>query len=258
MTLIAKAIQGLANLTGFGAKEPWMEPMNKFFSGHRQDFKDFIDQICTISADRGASAMPPSYATPLTIMNRLSQKGFSQEGFPSLPYLIDHARSFANLVNLWLSNSSAAARTIQETDCDLLRFHELCVQLHQKTVDCLNRAERAERPSSRDSLEWEEVVGKLDPFSTAQSSHDDAESILSIATPSSLDGIETPPEPTIGVSTTVNMPLRLSSNLSGANISIEGEALPRTSKAPRTHNQRKSKFGDFMAARRKAWSGYEE
>lgn len=43
--------------------------------------------------------VPPAYATPLTILSRLSQS--SREGFPSLPYLIDQPRAFASLVMMW-------------------------------------------------------------------------------------------------------------------------------------------------------------
>lgn len=32
LTLIAKSLQGLANMTTFGVKEPWMEPMNEFLT----------------------------------------------------------------------------------------------------------------------------------------------------------------------------------------------------------------------------------
>lgn len=32
LTLVAKSLQGLANMTTFGVKEPWMEPMNEFLS----------------------------------------------------------------------------------------------------------------------------------------------------------------------------------------------------------------------------------
>lgn len=51
LTLIAKALQGLANMTTFGSKEPWMEPMNKFLTKNRAEFKEFIDSICAIPAE---------------------------------------------------------------------------------------------------------------------------------------------------------------------------------------------------------------
>lgn len=135
--------------------------MNTFLSSHRQEFKSYIDNICSISSASSAlSPIPPSYSTPLAILQRLPPT--SREGFPSLPYLIDHARNFAALVDLWLNNTVSSAHNIQQSDGDLLRFHDICTSLHQRTADCLNRAERAERPSSSLSVKWEELVEQLE------------------------------------------------------------------------------------------------
>lgn len=103
--------------------------------------------------------IPPSYSTPLAILNRLPLT--SKEGFPSLPYLVDHARNFAGLVSLWLDHAGQVAN-IQDTDGDLLKFHLTCIALRQRTEDCLSRAERAERPSSSHSIKWEELVENLE------------------------------------------------------------------------------------------------
>ncbi|KAF9431002.1 hypothetical protein BGZ94_000469 [Podila epigama] len=46
LTLIAKSLQGLANLVLFGTKESWMVPMNEFINENSQSLKDFIDHIC--------------------------------------------------------------------------------------------------------------------------------------------------------------------------------------------------------------------
>jgi hypothetical protein len=159
-TLIAKSLQGLANMSSFGTKEAWMEPMNAFLTSHRQEFKKYLDDICSISTTSSAAApIPPSYSTPIAILHRLPPT--FKEGFPSLPYLIDHSRNFAMLVNLWLENSTKYAHHIQAGDGDLLRFHNICVSLNERTKDCLNRAEPAERPSSSLSVKWEELVEQL-------------------------------------------------------------------------------------------------
>ncbi|EDU45047.1 ras GTPase-activating protein gap-2 [Pyrenophora tritici-repentis Pt-1C-BFP] len=98
-TLIAKSLQGLANMSSFGTKEAWMEPMNAFLITHRQEFKKYLDDICSISTtSQPAPPIPPSYSTPIAILHRLPPT--FKEGFPSLPYLIDHSRNFAMLVNL--------------------------------------------------------------------------------------------------------------------------------------------------------------
>ncbi|KAI9831707.1 MAG: hypothetical protein M1819_004773 [Sarea resinae] len=181
LTLIAKSLQGLANMSSFGVKEPWMKPMNDFLSANRQSFKDFIDDICSVSSDpySAISPMPPSYATPITILTRLP--GTSREGFLSLPYLIDHARNFAALVKLWLdayeevaisnpSPSGGGGDTASQRpplEGDLLTFHEICRDLNRRAKVCLSQAEQAERPSSAMSAQWEEVVERLEGASIA-------------------------------------------------------------------------------------------
>ena len=161
-----------------------MEPMNAFLSSHRQEFKTYIDSICSISCSTSAlSPIPPSYSTPLTILQRLPPT--SREGFPSLPYLIDHARNFAALVDLWLENTTASAPNIISSDGDLLKFHTLCVSLHQRTQDCLNRAERAERPSSSLSVKWEELVEQLESSSSFELPSHHRKGSISTSTPNS-------------------------------------------------------------------------
>lgn len=193
-TLIAKSLQTMANMASFGTKEPWMEPMNAFLVQHRDGFKSFIDDVCYVPSpistgnfpNSGASPTWPSgvvsaeqhlsYTTPMTIMQRLPPS--SREGFPSLPYLIDQARSFADLIHLWLdalaalssSGDSAALpgkthrdiiNAIEASEGDLCEFHHLCEELNARTQECLNRAERAERPDSPGSFQWEDVINQL-------------------------------------------------------------------------------------------------
>ncbi|KAF2095673.1 Rho GTPase activation protein, partial [Rhizodiscina lignyota] len=163
LTFIAKILMALANVSTFGIKEPWMEPANSFLQSHRQQFKDFVDNICSIpsSTATAITAIQPSYSTPLAILQRLPPG--SREGFPSLPYLIDHARSFAELVELWLENTKNITSTMQgsEGNGDLLRFHNICAALRKRTQDVLARAERAERPGSALEAKWEAVVDEL-------------------------------------------------------------------------------------------------
>ncbi|THC89701.1 hypothetical protein EYZ11_010852 [Aspergillus tanneri] len=160
LTLIAKALQGLANMTTFGSKEPWMEPMNKFLVTSRAEFKQFVDSICAIPADRPAPIVTPSYATPIQILGRLPPT--SREGFPSLPFLIDHARSFANLISIWLEVASERLDDIAETDSAVKKFHEMAVRLHQRTRECMGKAEQAERPSGSLEIKWEELVDSME------------------------------------------------------------------------------------------------
>ncbi|KAI5867107.1 Rho GTPase activation protein [Durotheca rogersii] len=171
LTLIAKGLQALANLSTFGKKESWMEQMNKFLSSHRQPFRDYIDQMCSIPTDTKASALPASYSTPITIMGRLSPA--SREGFPSLPYLIDHPRNFAALVKLWLeSNHKATYMDPADFDAELAEFHALCLEVQRRSDECLARVEalRAENESGVEDLaENFEKSSFIDSVNTAYS-----------------------------------------------------------------------------------------
>ncbi|KAH6613813.1 hypothetical protein B0J18DRAFT_374815 [Chaetomium sp. MPI-SDFR-AT-0129] len=164
-TLIAKSLQALANLSSIGKKETWMEPMNRFLTAQRQPFKDFLDDVCAIPAERTKGLLPPSYSTPTTIMGRLSP--MAREGFPSLPYLIDQGRYFAALVKLWSDAHSTSARESQVYDGDLLTFHTLCISLHQRALDCLARIEalRAVDSGSLPSDDQATLVDTMDRFS---------------------------------------------------------------------------------------------
>lgn len=136
-----------------------MEPMNVFLTTHRPEFKSFIDEVCNISSERATSAIPPSYATPITILGRLP--GTSKEGFPSLPYLIDQARECASLVDVWLDARHEIDNGV-EWSAELRKFDELCEQSREKSKQCLTRAEQAERPSGTLEPKWEELVEKMD------------------------------------------------------------------------------------------------
>jgi hypothetical protein len=157
LTLIAKSLQVLANLSTFGQKEAWMEPMNRFLASHKQGVKDFIDDICSISAERTNFALPASYSTPITILGRLPAT--SREGFPSLPYLIDHARNFAMLTKLWLDSTHYLAP--HNLEGDLIEFHELCVALQQRTNDCLLKAEQTDKSGAQPFFQWDDIATGL-------------------------------------------------------------------------------------------------
>ena len=135
-----------------------MEPMNVFLTTHRQQFKTFVDDICDISSDRASSSIPPSYATPITILGRLP--GTSREGFPSLPYLIDQARECMSLVDLWLDTVHEIEDS-NEWSKELQRFDKLCEEAREKARQCLTRAEQAERPSGSLEPKWEELVEQM-------------------------------------------------------------------------------------------------
>ncbi|KAM5445325.1 GTPase activating factor [Microsporum canis] len=164
LTLVAKGLQGLANLTTFGNKEPFMEPMNKFLMSHRNEFKDFIDAICAIPAERPPQIVNPSFATPIQILGRLPPT--SREGFPSLPFLIDNARSFACLARVWLQAAPSGLTEIPDMDVNILKFHSLCIELENRTKESLNKAEQAEQPSGNLEVKWEEIAEQVEKSGT--------------------------------------------------------------------------------------------
>ncbi|MCJ1312144.1 hypothetical protein MMC25_005818 [Agyrium rufum] len=166
LTLIAKGLQALANLNPLGTKEPWMTPMNDFLSRHREDFRDFVDGICSINQERTTLSIPPAYATPITIAARLPPT--SREGFLSLPYLLDRQRDLAVLVATW--EEGRIERGIMSGESEELRtFDDLCRHLHQKTKECLTMAESAERPSGVLESRWEELVQQMNRKSSGRS-----------------------------------------------------------------------------------------
>ena len=132
--------------------------MNAFLNTHRQECKNFVDTICAISPDQANSAIPASYATPITILGRLP--GTSREGFPSLPYLIDQAKQCAALVELWLDGPHNTGWPRPMSD-DLTAFNDMCETSREKAKHCLSRAEQAERPSGLLEPKWEELVEQM-------------------------------------------------------------------------------------------------
>lgn len=151
-------------MTTFGSKEPWMEPMNRFLLSNRNDFKEFVDSICAIPADRPAPIVTPSYATPIQILGRLPPT--SREGFPSLPFLVDHARSFAHLIRIWLEVAPTRLPELEEVDPVIYKFHEAALRLDHRTKECLDRAEEAERPNGKLAGKWEELVDAIERQAT--------------------------------------------------------------------------------------------
>ncbi|KAI1308277.1 Rho GTPase activation protein [Xylaria venustula] len=159
LTLIAKGLQALANLSSFGKKESWMEYMNRFLGHHRQSFKNFIDQLCSVPSDRYPITVPASYSTPVMILGRMSPQG--REGFPSLPYLIDHQRNYAALVKLWLESHHASAADSHVFEGELEEFHDICVGLQRRSDECMAQVEIF-RASEDESVVTEDLAENLE------------------------------------------------------------------------------------------------
>ena len=146
----------LANMAKFGTKETWMEPMNKFLANATPEFRDYVDEICSISASQMSMAsIEPQYGAPNQIKGRLPPA--SREGLPSLPFLLDQTKLLADLVELWVTH---APPNISETGVEqaVQSFDTVCRDLHQRSQDCLSLAEQAEKPDAKMESKWHQAL----------------------------------------------------------------------------------------------------
>ena len=146
----------LANMAKFGTKETWMEPMNKFLTNATPEFRDYVDEICSISASQMSMAsIEPQYGAPNQIKGRLPPT--SREGLPSLPFLLDPTKLLADLVGLWVTH---APKNVSETGAEqaVQTFDIICRDLHQRSQDCLSLAEQAEKPDARMESKWHQAL----------------------------------------------------------------------------------------------------
>ena len=194
--LMAKSLQGLANMTVFGNKEPWMSPMNSFCSSHRTQLKELIDSICASSEPSEDIDIPSSlYNTPQAVIKQLPTP--AREGCLSLPHLIDRPRNLATLTTLWLDNADAtigrrsrkitiegnevaqkrsfdtvASEVFEELvgkDVELEKFHSVCRALRERSRTCLEQAETTtERRGGAIEHQWvalaEAIEARPDDF----------------------------------------------------------------------------------------------
>ncbi|GAA5989553.1 hypothetical protein JCM11641_004595 [Rhodosporidiobolus odoratus] len=103
LTLVAKTLQGLANFSSFGQKEPFMLPMNPFVQENTAAFVDFIEHISTAGPATGyrqewTSPNAAAYLAPYRLRNSLAP--LDKEGVPLLPHLIDLPRELGLLASL--------------------------------------------------------------------------------------------------------------------------------------------------------------
>jgi hypothetical protein len=244
LTLIAKCLQALANLSTIGKKETWTQPMNHFINTQRQALKDFIDNVCAIPIERTTVTVPASYSTPITILGRLAP--LSREGFPSLPYLIDHPRNFAMLVKLWTDANPAsdspasdavapAGSSTRVFDGDLLEFHSLCSAIQQRANERHMHIEnlRLQRLAAA-AGEEEMAASELAPSQLVAAEADrlseltdifERSSLLEVAAPSSYGSstaVLSDHDLTSGSSSTLRPPGSSGSEVDGAGFSAAG------------------------------------
>ena len=166
LLLISKGLQGVSNMSGYGGKEKWILPMGTLSAEYEDQFTSFIDQICDTSNLTGPT-QPAQYSGPGLVRSRLD--ALSQEGIPTLPFLIDQPRELAGLVKLWnrhlfpplTSNNQKKHNSIDIAKLSepMRAFHTACVQLNMKMVGLVDTAvEREEEDSSESEVVEEEIA----------------------------------------------------------------------------------------------------
>ncbi|EGD72431.1 hypothetical protein PTSG_00450 [Salpingoeca rosetta] len=70
LTLVAKVMQNLANMTEFGVKEPFMQPCNRFIIAHRGKMQEFLTQLTTMTSN-ATPAIPDTEASDLASLLQL-------------------------------------------------------------------------------------------------------------------------------------------------------------------------------------------
>jgi hypothetical protein len=165
LLLISKGLQGVSNMSGYGGKEKWILPMGTLSAEYEDQFTSFIDQICDATNLTGPR-QPAQYTGPALVKSRLDP--LSQEGIPTLPFLIDEPREYAGLVKLWnrqlLPPLSTTQKKHHSIDVPKLSeptraFHMACVQLNLKTATLVETAvEREEEELSENEAVEDELL----------------------------------------------------------------------------------------------------
>lgn len=165
LTLIAKVLQGLANMAVFGAKEPWMSAMNPFLQANWSSFEDFIAHLCgkpDTARQEWTSTDCDLYAVPTSSRKNLSPP-IVKEGVPSLPFLIDLPRELSALAALVAQTKSVPEQRQRHTSGST-SFYE---KGHTELQDVCCRIEAATRTRLR-ALERIGELGSVTRSGTAQ------------------------------------------------------------------------------------------
>ncbi|GAA5869722.1 hypothetical protein JCM3774_003832 [Rhodotorula dairenensis] len=119
LTLVAKSLQGLANFSSFGQKEPWMQPMNRVVEDCSQGLVDFLQHVSTpvdsvAHRQEWTSPNAAAYVIPNRLRNALPP--LVREAVPSLPHLIDLPKELGALARrLSRLNPTAAGDALRSS-----------------------------------------------------------------------------------------------------------------------------------------------
>eukprot|EP01119_Soliformovum_irregulare_P019013 TRINITY_DN593_c0_g1_i4.p1 TRINITY_DN593_c0_g1~~TRINITY_DN593_c0_g1_i4.p1 ORF type:complete len:657 (-),score=175.68 TRINITY_DN593_c0_g1_i4:386-2356(-) len=93
LTLVAKVIQNLGNLVEFGAKEPFMTPLNSLIQANMEKMKNYIDKLSEVSAP----AVPSEQVVIDTDVELAAIFHHFQKNRPALQTTVDKFGSLAPL-----------------------------------------------------------------------------------------------------------------------------------------------------------------
>ncbi len=117
LTLIAKILLGFGNRTQFGAKEPWMIPMNQFLIDNDDQLIDYLDRISGAKIDSGEALLSLSSGVDRPELNINSEL---IQDLPMNNLLIDKYACFTRFSNLlsgqnlqYLSSKSTSFQSLQ-------------------------------------------------------------------------------------------------------------------------------------------------
>lgn len=145
LTLIAKTLQGMANMSKFGTKEAYMAAMNPFIEENVSTFVDLIQLSSTPKEQYTPTWQEkeyPLYSHPLKKRAALSNK-LVRDGVPTLPNALDTSKDLALCAALVARaralNPVAETRSIKgSTDSkspinpNVTAIEKLCIRLHEK------------------------------------------------------------------------------------------------------------------------------
>lgn len=128
LTLLAKALQGLANMSIFKNKEAFMSAMNPFVKENTEAFVDFIASIASpvegfdgpVRSD-WSSLEQDKYHLPIRQRNNMAS-GLGRDSIPTLPFLNDLPKDLSLLVGL--TRRSAQQNRAKQTTLELQQQHQ--------------------------------------------------------------------------------------------------------------------------------------
>ena len=151
LVLVVKSLQGLANMSKFGVKEPWMGRMNFFIEAKVRDLKAFLIIVSTFPASAIKAHLHASQYCAQKVIRSLPSA--VRESIPSVPYLIDEPRECAVIVNLWMkSYRQYTSRKDVKLDTSLQKFHNACQAIEQEVN---HRIRQLGRTCNSEGLIWD-------------------------------------------------------------------------------------------------------